>query len=500
MSKNGHAESGNIRFLCLSCKRRTTNMNQGDTKTQPFDPVRNKTLKEAISNGARKFVITSASNNTNRFKSGWESLQRYCEFTGAELAVIPVHYKNISLYQGNQSYDKFWPKELEPYLITEKIYLGGKVQLMGNINIAATAANPLSSLSAIGGDITCIYGHPQLAMEPVAAPASKRPKRVWTTGSISIPSYSDTKLGAMGAFHHVMSALVVEVNDRETFVRVLSIDHKGEFYDLDIKCTPKKYSEGHRVTALATGDEHVKFMLPSVKKATYTEYDSLAKLIRPKYIYRNDLLDWYAGSHHHERDPVLMFQKFHKGDNDGRKELDQALDHLAETTPKGCINRIVSSNHHDHLDQWIRRTSIDKDHVNAMLLTDLKKWVRESALKGENKSAMQLYFEKNPCGVPVEFLDRNKPCLHNGVDYSQHGDVGVNGSRGSARGIAKTTYKATIGHSHGARIVRSVFQAGTSTGRLGYENGMSDHTNTHVIHYPNGKRTIVDIINGRFRQ
>jgi len=47
------------------------------------------------------------------------------------------------------------------------------------------------------------------------------------------------------------------------------------------------------------------------------------------------------------------------------------------------------------------------------------------------------------------------------TDVSQHGDVGTNGSRGSARGLARATYKMSIGHGHGARICQGVWQCHT---------------------------------------
>jgi len=96
------------------------------------------------------------------------------------------------------------------------------------------------------------------------------------------------------------------------------------------------------------------------------------------------------------------------------------------------------------------------------------------------------------------FLDRNEPFYIYDVDVSQHADVGPNGSRGSARGLAKTPDKMTIAHAHGARIFQGVYQVGVSTGRLEYERGLSDHSNTHCLHYKNGKRTLLDIIDGRY--
>lgn len=462
-----------------------------------FDNLRDKTLKEAVKSGARRFIITSATNNAPKFKSGWESLKTYAGYIGAELAVIPVHYKNISLYTANQEYKKSWPKDLEPYLITKDIYIGGNIMLKPEVPIQATAVNPLSGVEAIDGLRTCVYGHPQLQMKPVGAPANKLPKRVWTTGSISQKNYSSTKMGAKGKFHHVTSALIIEIEGRHTFIRPLCIDSHGVFYDLHHKCTPRKVTSGHRVETLTTGDEHEKFMLRSVRKATYSDKNSIVKTLKPKLIFRHDILDGYTGSHHHLKSPLVQFKKHWLGEADYRLELESLVKHLNESTPDFSENRIVASNHDDHFDKWLDRSSANTDHINAMLILDMQTQLRKSIIEGKPKSALQLYLEPR-LAVKTRFLSRNEPHVHLGVDYSQHFDVGTNGSRGGVVGLAKTSYKMTGGHSHSAHIEKSVWQAGKSTGRLEYENGLSTHTNTHIIQYSNSKRSILDVLGGKY--
>ena len=174
------------------------------------------------------------------------------------------------------------------------------------------------------------------------------------------------------------------------------------------------------------------------------------------------------------------------------------VDFINETTPKDSTTLIVPSNHHDHLLQALNRLDANKDHKNALFISEMQNLMRRKALEGENYDPLYLYL-KDRLTCYHEFLDRNEPYMIMGVDYSQHGDVGVNGSRGSARALANTTHKLTIGHSHGAAICRGVYQTGTSTNKLEYERGLSSHSNTHVIQYLNGKRTIIDIIDRKWR-
>lgn len=496
MVKGGLTELGIQRFRCLKCRRRTTGTSE--PQPSPVDPARLRHLKERIKAGARRFVITSAQNNTRKNAPFFRTLLRYCEHRDAELIVVPIHYKNINLYTASQQYKKFWDRDLTPYLIDEPLDLGGNVVVRADVCIAATAANPLEGKQPIGGAKWTIFGHPQLAMEPVPTPADKLPKRMYTTGAVTTKNYSRTNAGAKAEFHHVEGALVVEVDGAHAFIRQVNADSRGRFYDLDTLYGPDGAQSGHAVLALTTGDEHVKFHKPEVRAATYDAPDSIVRALKPRYIIRHDILDGYAGSHHHEHDDVLQFTKHHQGNHDYRAELDQVVDFLDATTPADAETVIVPSNHHDHLYKWLARVDPRKDPTNALLIHELKAAQYQNALAGRTTDPLEIYLAPR-LTCRHRFLDRSKPFVLKGVDYSQHGDVGVNGSRGSARSLAKSTYKMVVGHSHGARIVKGVYQVGTSTGRLEYERGLGDHSNTHCIQYPNGKRTLVDIFDGKWR-
>lgn len=505
VTRGQRAISGAVRRRCKKCGTSTTaatneefQARQGQGYDQEIVSQNAENLRTKIRKGQKRFVITCAQNNT-RLHAGWETLKNYCNETGAELIVIPVHHKNISLYTANQQFRKRWPEEVQQYMIDEHVHLGGGVDVAGELKIAATAARPLAGMQPLGGHRWQIIGHSKMLMEPVATPQDIKPKRLYTTGTITVRNYSKTKAGALAEFHHTNGALVVEVVGKNAFIRQLHLSGLALF---DVaggrlrQYGPDWVEDRPRVMALTTGDEHVKFFDPGVMKATYGP-KGIVQSLMPEHIFRHDLLDGYAGSHHHEKDPVLQFKKFHSGDDDYRAELDQVVDHLNVTTPQGCTNYIVDSNHHDHLMMWLNRVNANKDHRNALLITEMQKAVREATLEGRTFTALQLYCEGKVV-APTVWLERDKPFLLKGVDYSQHGDIGINGARGSASSMSKTTYKTVIGHSHTARIVDGCYQVGYSARDLEYARGMGTWTHTHCIQYPDGKRTLVDVIRGRW--
>lgn len=441
----------------------------------------------------KRIIVTSAQNNTDVFSPFWKALKQAAACYKAEIAVIPVHYKNITLMEKDQS--KEWCKQVSPYLVKGDIQFNN-VLIRSDMKINATSLNPLQGKQPHGGNNWVVFGHAQMAMEPVPTPGDMMPKRLYTTGSCTLENYSVSDLGERARFHHTMGALLIEKHKDHVFIRQLNCDDNGHFYDLDKRFTSTGWTKGHSALSLTTGDEHVKFN--KVEKETYTGRGSVVGILKPKYIVRHDVLDGYAGSHHHHRDPVTQFKKHHSGDNNYRAELRQVVDFINRTTPKGSISLIVPSNHHDHLDKYLATADANKDHENAILICELQAEIRKAALKDERHDALYLYM-KDRLKCEFEFLDRSKPYLIGGVDHAQHGDVGVNGSRGSAAALSRSTFKMTVGHSHSARICKGVFQVGTSTGKLEYERGLGTHSNTHCIQYKNGKRTLIDIINGRWK-
>jgi hypothetical protein len=505
-SRGSRAQSGRRRWRCNVCNTSTTaaSPDEYDQRLGPgYDEdavaANNARVRRLVKAKHRRWVITSAQNNT-RLHVGWQALKNYCRETGAELLVIPVHHKNVSLYTAGQEYRKTWPADAQEHLVDDHLHLGGGVEVAAELKIAATAARPLSALQGLGGRRWQIVGHSKQLMEPVATPSDMPPKRLYTTGSCTVRNYSKTKAGALADFHHTTGALVVEVASRSrAFVRQLAVSGDS-FFDVAhgrlMEYGPDWVKEHDRVLALTTGDEHVKFHDARVYAATYGP-EGMATVLRPEHLFRHDILDGYARSHHHEKDPVLQFRKFHTGDDDYEAELNEVVEFLNRSTPPGSVNYIVDSNHHDHLRQWLNRADVNKDHRNALLIANLQARLREDALAGRNRTALEVFCEGRLAAETV-WLDRNKPFLLKGVDYSQHGDIGVNGARGSAASIAKTTHKTVIGHSHTARIVDGCYQVGHSAGDLEYAKGMGTWTHTHCIQYPNGKRTLVDIWRGEW--
>jgi len=172
------------------------------------------------------------------------------------------------------------------------------------------------------------------------------------------------------------------------------------------------------------------------------------------------------------------------------KELQIAAD-LLNSFGKGRLNLIVGSNHNDALDKWLNRFDPDRDPHNALFA-----WELGAAKVRSGKDAFQTWIADR-LTVKAKFLDRNKAYKIKGVDVSQHGDIGQNGSRGSAASFARLSSKTVIGHSHSARIVKGCYQVGVSSKDMEYAQGYSSWSICDCVIYANGKRALIYQIDGQ---
>ena len=483
------AQSGKKRWQCHSCPSRTT---------QPLSKPLVEMFKQKFTDlrKYKRFVITSAQNDTPLDMDFFNSLLNYCKVESAALLVIPVRYKNPDSFHEGAQNSYTWPDEIRPYLCDQEFKINDNLKVMGQIKITATAVNPLMGLDTISGHSSAIIGHGQLAMTHIATPKKRLPKKMHTTGSVSQKNYSQTKEGAKGEHHHSLSAVVVETEGNQFWVRQLMGDSTGGFYDLDRYYTNSNGMFSQAVEGMLPGDLHERFLSKKIREVTFTGTNSLMSLLRPKHLILNDILDQYADSPHHQTDALLKLEKHWKGSNDLRKELD-SLCRFLESVGESYI---IESNHHDHLRRGLNNFLNNKltDVVNADLYLELGSMFSASKKRGEHKGILELYLDRY-CKAKLHFVDVDDEFLVAGIDCSQHGDRGANGSRPSPRAFANAGAKMMVGHSHTPRIEKGFWQVGTSTMDLDYAKGLSSWMITHGVIYANGKRALIDVINGKYR-
>jgi len=496
-------------YSCLVCENTfvvptTTN----DAGEEEEDFIINDDLKyvrddEYIKNllKSKVFVFTCAVNNTAVNDKFLTSLQNYCVLRDAQLVVFPIRYRNPSMINNVEEVD--YPASIVPYLVENNIELIPNVRALGGLKTQATTENPLTGVDGMSKGASIIIGHPQVALKTLPRNADKYPAIVTTTGAITEKHYSTTKMGYKASFNHAMSAAVVEIDkDGDFFVRHLNFDGEG-FFDVGGYFSSNSVSIGHKsILGLVTGDEHAVFSDKDVVNATYSNPNSIVATLKPEKIVRHDLLDSYAISHHHKKSFFTMYEKYHSPDNRGsmRKEMLETIAFVDRTTPKNTTNIVVAANHNDHLYRWLDSVNPDVDYENALLFHELRyKMLLAREDSGVVPEPFELFAEDKLKSKTV-FLDRDGSYKIADIEISNHGDVGVHGSRGSSKQFSNLPVKTITGHSHSPVIDKGNYTVGTtSLLRLEYNKGLSAWHHAHVVVYPNGKRQMIFIVNGKWR-
>ena len=246
-------------------------------------------------------------------------------------------------------------------------------------------------------------------------------------------------------------------------------------------------------------------MSEDVKYANFKYEDCIINKLRPAKIFRHDTLDFYSRNHHHRGNFLTNYAKHHcKLDtapiNDIEGELRRCIDFINETTPEYATTYIVQSNHDDALTRWLNESDFRTDPQNAKLFLKLN-LARLENIKMTDSGVESIspfeYWARDK--TKAVFLKRDKSCRVKDIEMSYHGDQGINGARGSAIGFTQIGTKSIIGHSPVPCINKGVYQVGTSSRlKLEYTHGPSSWLKTHCIIYPNGKRTLINIIDGEW--
>lgn len=460
------------------------------------------TLDGFIDKTKKVFVVTSAQSNTSINEQFFAALNHYVKFRDAQLIVIPVLYNNPNAF--NQPEDEVFDKRLTNSLSSQNIRLSKKLKIVGSLRINACAESPLSGLDSITKGDSIIVGHNQLELKTLAVQQDDLPVIMTTTGTISEKNYSESKLGMKASHNHSFSACVVELDGDIFHLRHLNFDGKG-FYDFEYYYDENGFTLYDGDVTLITGDEHVTFADPLVTAATYTSPKSIVNVLKPKTIVRHDIIDTFSVSSHHQKDVFTQYAKSISDANDLKAELDEVVNYICDTG-KNSKNVIVSSNHHDHIVRWLNEADPKLDPKNALIYHQLMyKMLSNTTFKDMKvyyPNPLELYSKDSfkEMNIDIIFLSRTESFKIHGIELASHGDKGSNGSRGSRKQFSRLPSKTIIGHSHSAGILQGCYQVGTSSIlKMNYNLGPSSWSQTHCLIYPNGKRQLISIIDGKFR-
>lgn len=452
----------------------------------------------------KRYVFTSAQNNTFVHEGFLASLHTYCSYNDAELVVSSFQY-NKNGFQKGACGEVWYDSRIKEFLCDRPMQVAEGLVYCGELSIIPTAVTPLSGLYNYTGADSAIVPHAKLQLESVPSPKWDTPKIMYTTGCVTQMNYVQMKSGQKAEWTHSFSALVVEIDeDGDWFVRQLAAkSDTGEFYDLGKYYAPSGVvTTGHTLEAINYGDIHAAGLDETVADISWKDEESILDVLKPKYQFLSDVFDHRNKNHHNIGDHHFLFKMFNNKTESVLDEIKLTAEVIKSTIRPFSKTVVVESNHNLALTKWLKEQDYRKDPVNALFFLEMQTEVYKAIVRGEELPVFDYACNNYVGGMEdVLFLKEDESMRVAGnIEMGQHGHLGTSGARPSIQSYLKLGIKHNLGHVHGAAIRDGVYYAGMS-GKLnqGYNKGASCWNQSHIVTYANGKRAIITLKNGKWR-
>lgn len=485
-------------------------------------------LEQPESGEIKRYILTSAQNNTRVHGKFWENLLAYAEFLDAEIMVSRFTYDKSS-YSSAKSVkpgrtpskddkrDAWYDAAIENYLCDDpeqhgscRWRLAPGLVFAAEMNILPTAARPLSGLESYTGRESGIFPHAKLALESVASGKNEPTKFNYTTGTVTQRNYVQKKAGLKAEFHHAYGALIVEVQDGNWWVRQLNADGNGKFYDCPsieqngaVVVENGLVYSGQELEAINWGDVHAAEIDPVQQDVNWGDGGIIDEM-SPRYQFMHDLLSFRSRSHHEMKQFGRMFQKHVEGIDSVEKEIETTAQVVQLAEREFCEMVVVNSNHDRHGERWLDECDYRKDPLNAEFFLEAQLERVRAIRQGLPWDFHEWSLKRAGLPESVRFLSQDESFVicrrqGGGIECGMHGDQGPNGARGTTANLTKMGRRVNKGHDHTATIMDGVYSAGACAMDLTYNTGPSSWSVSHIFTYPNGKRQLVTVWNGKWR-
>jgi len=459
----------------------------------------------------KRYILTSAQNNTHVHKEFWENVKAMAEHYSAQIIVGTFSYNqnNFGKLAVKNGTKKGYEEELwfdpaiEPYISDSRRELAPGLLWSGNMNILPTEDNPISGLETYGGSTSVIFPHTKIEMRSIATTPDLPVKMIYTTGTVTLMNYLQKKLGIKAEHHHRYAFLLVEVDSEGNWwVRQVAARKNGHnIQDLNVIAENGKIiTTTATVEAITWGDLHSANVQPEVVEAAQQMLDTL----QPKYQFLHDILEGVSINRHYIKHgplPHLSFHRWLRGLHRVTEELRISKEVIEKYLRPWCKTIVPDSNHDGWwLQSWLNKYDYRVDPANAEIFLRLQNYmyeqIRQTGKLPKDINLTQYVMEKE-AGLPegaIKFLLPDEGFEVKEVECGMHGHLGPNGAFGSPSNLSKIGKKATTAHTHSAGIYHGLYVAGTSsklTKDWDYTAGPSSWSHSHVLLYGNGQRAIV---------
>lgn len=479
-----------------------------------------KTVAGPRKGAVKRYICTSAQNNTFVHDEFWNALQLLAEHYKAKILIGTYSYNQnqfgkLAVKAGKEKaieHQLWFDPKIKPYMNDQSLELGDGLVWCGEMNILPTAVNPLAGLETYTHRKSAIFPHAKVAMRSVATMQGEGTKLNYTTGTVTLKNYVQKKEGIKAEHHHKYGALLVEVDSAGFWsVRQLGWSQKDQsIQDLNVKVKDGKVTTDNTVEAITWGDLHATHSEDWVVSLSQEVLDTL----KPKYQFLHDVMEGVSTNRHvikNGPDPHYSFNRWLRGLHRVSEELQRTVDVIKKYLRPWCETIVPDSNHDGWwLKSWLAKYDYRPDPANAELYLDLQSWcykeirrLTEEGLDHKSMNLTQYAFSKYGLTEDqVDFLlpDESFTILDGKIECGMHGHLGPNGANGTPANLSIVGRRANTAHTHSAGIWNGLYVAGTSSKlEWSYAYGPSNWSHSHIITYSNGQRAILTFWQGKWK-
>jgi hypothetical protein len=440
-----------------------------------FSAAKLHTLKES-----KRYLISSAQNGSPVNVDFLHNMEAYAKFINAQIGIIATRYKNPTSRFRDED---VWAAEVQPYLTANRQFLHKDLLLLADLKVQATSPNPTNGIELFGDNASVIVGAPRIEMRVVPILPTQTQKFLYSTGTTTVPNFTDSVAGGKAGAHHSYGFVIVEIeSDEIVHIRSVSASEDGSFNDLIYRVENAEVTS-ETIDTFVWGDSHF-----AQKEQRVTDaFRKLCSDLQIQTSVLHDVWDSQSLNIHNEKDPITQHKLMAEGKDDLRKELSQMYEELDWFEQNMNHTLVISSNHDDMLDRAMKYSDWKHNMKNAIIFLEML----QLTLSGKAKDGIIPYYINNKY-KNIEALGLNDSYVKYGIELAIHGHKGPNGSRGSAQSFSRLSQKTIVGHSHSPSIRWGCYQVGISCGMdHGYNHGLSGWAYAGVTLNKHGKRQMI---------
>lgn len=442
------------------------------------------------------FVVTSAQNNTE-VNPVFSQLEQLAEKLGGSLVVMPIHYNKAAFSQAVESKNENFANEVQPFLLESNVWLGGLggVLLQVDAAVLPTAKQPVNAAMQLNaGEAVTVVASPKQDMQQIAVMLGQGDnlRQAWTTGTCTQYNYTRSRAGAEAESGHKFGGLIIRVTGNTAHVTNIYQGDDGSLLHWEHESVP---------VDVVLGDLHCEM---EDKKVTLDTQYWLADL-EVENIAAHDILHFATASHHNRKSAKHNYAMLSAGHSVAH-DLEQVADVINSYSALCEQLFCVESNHNSAIDNWLDDTSAyTNDVTNNKTWLMLNYGLRECIDGGEELTGgLELALSDswqyaNELGIDLDsnisFGHKHKRESWSGVEVSQHGHKGQNGSFGSTALFGKSGLTMVTGHTHTPAIRGKAFTVGVTASLDQFYNrgGLSSWNHANAVIMPNGTVQLVTL-------